>query len=105
MGRPMAAASEPTDTNLVMATATINMPSSDRPMGQYQARITPRPTAIPLAAVEVKVGREDVSPHGSQANDAEHPVAGGTGNHDTHGEAIAHARDERTGDKDAGGAL
>ena len=48
MGRPMAAASEPTDTNLVMATATINMPSSESPMGQYQARMTPKPTAIPL---------------------------------------------------------
>lgn len=48
MGRPMAAASEPTDTNFVMATATINMPSSDRPIGQYQARMTPRPTAMPL---------------------------------------------------------
>ena len=46
-----------------------------------------------------------MAPHGCQADDAKHPVAGGAGGHDAHGEAIAHARDERTRDKDADGAL
>ena len=58
-----------------------------------------------LAAVEVKVGREDMAPHRCQANDAEHPIAGGSGRHDAYGEAIAQVGNERTRDKDADGAL
>ena len=46
-----------------------------------------------------------MAPHRCQANDAEHPIAGGSGRHDAYGKAVAHARDERTGDKDADGAL
>ena len=58
-----------------------------------------------FAAVEVEVGRKDMTPHGSQADDAEHPVAGGAGSHDAHGEAKAHVRDERARNDDADSAL
>ena len=58
-----------------------------------------------LAAMEVEVGREDMAPYGRQADDAEHPIAGGTGGHNAHGEAIAQVGNERTRDKDADGAL